>query len=559
MNEWGDARLLRRFVDEGDEAAFRLVVERHLRLVYAAAWRQLAGDGALAEEVAQTVFTLVATKARGLSGHPTLAGWLMTTTRNCAREARRARDRKRRNEKEAMMMQKIEAEEGERGLWRRIAPEIDELLEKLGKKDAEAVALRFFEGQSYADVGRALGVNENTARMRVERALEKLRVSLGRRGIASTAALLGAALTTQGAVMVPVQLAGQIAATAMGAAVASGSAAGMVAVGISIMKSTHVVSMVAALAVGVAVWQGFRAREAGRAMREGENGYAALRSELDAMRGELERTRERARAADEDVERLLGAIETSQANGRAAEMPKLSAGRASRAEVEERFQRARELAKSGQDDAKAMEEFLWCFDEGMVGGFSFMMLRGELIRAMGELATRHPPMRQAMMVRRERAEERFLGDGKDMDSTSDFATLSRQLDAPERIVESLSKLPAGDARRGMLMNYGGFDTLLEQRRYGDIVANRSFAEISQQFEVIRAAVPPHLSEAQRSDFRRNLAETTAKNIEALAGAGYSNEARELATKLLAYDDTPETRRVLAERLARAGRAELLAR
>lgn len=325
------------------------------------------------------------------------------------------------------------------------------------------------------------------------------------------------------------------------------------------MKNNRLVWVVALLAVGGAVWQSFRAREWRRSMVAEAAELDQTRTETAGMRGEIEEMREKAQAADEDVARLLRAIETSQATGRRAEMPKLSGGRVSRAEVEERFRRARELAKSAQDDVAATEELLWCFDEGMGYGFSFMALRRELMEAMGELAKRHDPMRKAMAERQVRAERNLLADAQDMDAVTEFAALSHHLAQPGRIVEAMSKLPAGDNRRQTLMNLGGFDALLEGRRYGDILTEESFAEISQRFEFMKVAVPPNLSAEQQANFRRRLSETTAKNVEALAGAGYSKEARELAERLLAYHDTPETRRVLSERLERAGRADLLVR
>ena len=54
--------------------------------------------------------------------------------------------------------------------------------------------LRFYRGLSFVEVGARLNLKENTARMRVERALERLRRQLGRLGITSTGAALGIAL-----------------------------------------------------------------------------------------------------------------------------------------------------------------------------------------------------------------------------------------------------------------------------------------------------------------------------------------------------------------------------
>jgi hypothetical protein len=75
-----DAELLRRYAAERSEEAFAELVQRHLNLVYRSALRQLGGDAHRAEDVAQSVFALLAHKAASLSGHPNLAGWLYTTT-----------------------------------------------------------------------------------------------------------------------------------------------------------------------------------------------------------------------------------------------------------------------------------------------------------------------------------------------------------------------------------------------------------------------------------------------------------------------------------------------
>ncbi len=52
-----DAELLRAYVENGSEAAFAAIVERHKGLVYASALRQ-TGDAGLAEEITQAVFVV---------------------------------------------------------------------------------------------------------------------------------------------------------------------------------------------------------------------------------------------------------------------------------------------------------------------------------------------------------------------------------------------------------------------------------------------------------------------------------------------------------------------
>ncbi len=104
-------------------------------------------------------------------------------------------------------------------------PTIDEAIAELNEADRDAVSLRFLDGHSFAEVGRRLRVTENAARMRVTRALDKLHAALARRGVRSTAAALGLALTQQAAVSAPAGLARVITENAVG--VAAGGAAGV--------------------------------------------------------------------------------------------------------------------------------------------------------------------------------------------------------------------------------------------------------------------------------------------------------------------------------------------
>lgn len=74
-----DAELLRRYAYHRNEAAFAEFVSRHLGLVYFAALRRTGGNAALAEDVAQAVFTAAARDAGTLARHAVVTGWLYTT------------------------------------------------------------------------------------------------------------------------------------------------------------------------------------------------------------------------------------------------------------------------------------------------------------------------------------------------------------------------------------------------------------------------------------------------------------------------------------------------
>src|SRR4051812_11438786 len=210
-----DAELLGRYVDERDEAAFAEIVRRRLGLVYGVALRKVGGDAALAEDVAQSVFTDLARKAAALSGRAVLTGWLFTSTQFAAAKAVRSAQRRRLREREAYTMQDTNSEAAEPIDWERLRPTLDNVIGGLNERDRDAVLLRFFEEQSFPAIGARLGISEDGARSRVDRALEKIRTQLARRGIASTSEAVALALAGQAVVATSAGLAANVTSVAL--------------------------------------------------------------------------------------------------------------------------------------------------------------------------------------------------------------------------------------------------------------------------------------------------------------------------------------------------------
>jgi RNA polymerase sigma factor (sigma-70 family) len=189
-----DPELLASFVREQSESAFRSLVERHAALVLGTARRQ-TGDAALAEEIVQTVFVLLARKAAGLSGRTVLAGWLYRTTCFVAARARLSEQRRRRREQEAASMQpQVQSDPA----WPRVARELDDGLGRLRDTDRNALLLRYVEDRPLREVSVSLGVSEEAAKKRIARALEKLRQLLQQRGCQISAGALAVGLTQEG-------------------------------------------------------------------------------------------------------------------------------------------------------------------------------------------------------------------------------------------------------------------------------------------------------------------------------------------------------------------------
>jgi RNA polymerase sigma factor (sigma-70 family) len=217
-----DRQLLRQYADEGSEAAFGELVARYVNLVYSAALRRTGGDAHLAQDVAQLVFTDLARKAGSLPADVVLSGWLHRASRFAAAQLMRSEHRRQAREQEAATMNALESEPTPD--WRDIRPLLDEALDALGDGDRDALLLRFFEQRSLAEVGRALGANEDTARKRVNRALEKLRGRLIRRGVTTTGVALSAAISVNAVQAAPVGLAATFTSASLaGAAAGTGA------------------------------------------------------------------------------------------------------------------------------------------------------------------------------------------------------------------------------------------------------------------------------------------------------------------------------------------------
>jgi len=182
-----DPELLATFARTHSEDAFAELVKRHVNLVYSAVLRQVNGDTHLAQDVAQTVFTDLARKAGSLARRESLTGWLYTSAHFAA--AKIIRTETRRRDREETFMREPVHESAPETEWQNLRPALDAAMHELKDADREAILLRYFENQPFAEVGAKLGLNENAARMRVERALEKLRAILAQRGIAATATL----------------------------------------------------------------------------------------------------------------------------------------------------------------------------------------------------------------------------------------------------------------------------------------------------------------------------------------------------------------------------------
>jgi RNA polymerase sigma factor (sigma-70 family) len=245
-----DHELLQRYSESRCEASFTELVARYVDLVYSSALRQVGGDAHLAHDVTQSVFIDLARKAGSLSGRTVLAGWLYTSAHYAAAKVVRTEQRWHAREQEANSMREISSESDD-PIWEELRPVIDEAMHELNQSERDAVLLRFFEKRQLSEVGVKLGVTEDAARKRVDRALEKLRGLLASRGVTSTSAALVAILGANTVAAAPVGMAASIAGTAI-ASTAVGTGGTLTILKIMAMSKLKVGLVGALVVVGVA-------------------------------------------------------------------------------------------------------------------------------------------------------------------------------------------------------------------------------------------------------------------------------------------------------------------
>lgn len=233
LNQSPDIELLRQYVQNRSADAFERIVREYAGIVLASARRQV-GDAALAEDVTQAVFIVLANKAPSLMNLPTLGGWLMKVTRYAAIDATRKQNRHRRHEQAAATERPElhDADDVNGRDWEQLSTLLDEAITRLGSMDRDAVMLRYFRDESYVSIASKLGMNEEAARKRVGRALEKLRVMLARKGAVVSAATIAAGASANASAAVSPALFGKIIASAA----LGGTSATAAGLGVSIAK-----------------------------------------------------------------------------------------------------------------------------------------------------------------------------------------------------------------------------------------------------------------------------------------------------------------------------------
>jgi RNA polymerase sigma factor (sigma-70 family) len=311
MSEKSDRQLLRDYAERGSEEAFHELVVRYTDLVYSAALRQVASPD-LARDVAQTVFTDLARKARSLTqgqGRDSLVGWLYCGTRFAT--LNQLREERRRRARERQIMEEFEHASNNSNDWGRIQPLLDQVMGELSDEDREAVLLRFFKDRDFRSIGESLGISDDAAQKRVSRALDKLRDEFSRRGVTTTAVALGAAISANAVQVAPVGLAASLSSAALTCTSVSSIVSQTIAM-TTMQKSLVAAALAVAAGAGI-----YEAHQTSRARGEAES----ARQQIVPL---TERLKQMEREWDGLTNRLtLLAADNATLQSNSAELPRL--------------------------------------------------------------------------------------------------------------------------------------------------------------------------------------------------------------------------------------------
>jgi RNA polymerase sigma-70 factor (ECF subfamily) len=192
---------LRRLADARDREAWAFIVERHHQRMFQSAVR-ITGDRELADDACQEAFLIIrdaAGRFQPLGPDPEAAAvsWIQRIAATCALKLLRSRRRRSHHEQQAGTTRPESRDhEGQDALETALRAELAELPES----HRLPLALHYFSGLDYPSIASEVGCSVGNARVRVHRALERLRSRLVRAGTAVTA---GGLATKLGAIEAP--------------------------------------------------------------------------------------------------------------------------------------------------------------------------------------------------------------------------------------------------------------------------------------------------------------------------------------------------------------------
>ena len=191
-----DTELLKRFVQNHDEAAFTTLVQRHGAMVLGVCRRVLHNEQD-SEDVFQDTFLTLVRKATSIRNSASIANWLYGVARRLALKVRTRSARRRRYD---VLVTKHRSEYAEpEPTWREFLEILDEEITRLPDKYRKPVVLFYLEGQTQEEIAHQLRWPIGTVRGRLARARDQLRHRLQRRGLVLSTGAVASMLFTYSA------------------------------------------------------------------------------------------------------------------------------------------------------------------------------------------------------------------------------------------------------------------------------------------------------------------------------------------------------------------------
>jgi RNA polymerase sigma factor (sigma-70 family) len=178
-----DGELLRRYVAQGDEAAFEALLRRHGPMVLGLC-RRLLGTAQDVDDAFQATFLVLIRKAPSIGDGDRVGGWLYGVA---YRVAVRARSRAARDRARHQPLTDLPGDEPGGGPSWDVLALLDEEVSRLPARYREAVVCCYLEGRTQEEAAHVLGWPKGTVSTRLNRARELLRSRLTRRGLTMTA------------------------------------------------------------------------------------------------------------------------------------------------------------------------------------------------------------------------------------------------------------------------------------------------------------------------------------------------------------------------------------
>jgi len=185
-----DCQLLEKYLLDGDEEAFAVLVRRHGAMVLGVC-RRVLRNLADAEDAFQATFLVLVSNASRIVNPESVGSWLHGVAYRTAIKAKVAARRRRAAERQAPLAATVEG--GPDLIWRELRPVLDEEISLLPERYRVPVVLCYLEGKTNAEAAKLLRWPMGTVATRLARARQQLRKRLTMRGAAlATGGLLAA-------------------------------------------------------------------------------------------------------------------------------------------------------------------------------------------------------------------------------------------------------------------------------------------------------------------------------------------------------------------------------